>query len=88
MQIELNNLVKVYDSADGLSKIAAVNGISLQIPSNQIFGIIGKSGAGKSSLVRLISMMEKPDSGEVLYDENVLIIWTKKSWLCDAAESV
>ena len=68
MQIELNNLVKVYDSADGLSKIAAVNGISLQIPSNQIFGIIGKSGAGKSSLVRLISMMEKPDSGEVLYD--------------------
>ena len=68
MQIDLNNLVRVYDSADGLSKVAAVNGISLTIPSNQIFGIIGKSGAGKSSLVRLISMMEKPDSGEVLYD--------------------
>ena len=68
MQIELNNLVRIYDSADGLSKVAAVNGISLKIPSNQIFGIIGKSGAGKSSLVRLISMMEKPDSGEVLYD--------------------
>ena len=68
MQIELNNLVRIYDSADGLSKVAAVNGISLTIPSNQIFGIIGKSGAGKSSLVRLISMMEKPDSGEVLYD--------------------
>ena len=68
MQIELNNLVRIYDSADGFSKVAAVNGISLTIPSNQIFGIIGKSGAGKSSLVRLISMMEKPDSGEVLYD--------------------
>ena len=68
MQIELNNLVRIYDSADGLSKVAAVNDISLTIPSNQIFGIIGKSGAGKSSLVRLISMMEKPDSGEVLYD--------------------
>lgn len=68
MQIELNNLVRIYDSADGLSKVAAVNGISLTIPSNQIFGIIGKSGAGKSSLVHLISMMEKPDSGEVLYD--------------------
>ena len=52
MQIELNNLVRVYDSADGLSKVAAVNDISLTIPSNQIFGIIGKSGAGKSSLVR------------------------------------
>ncbi len=68
MQIELNNLVKEYSSADGLSKVRAVDGISLTIPSNQIFGIIGKSGAGKSSLVRLVSMMEKPDSGEVLYD--------------------
>lgn len=68
MQIELINLKKTYTSADGLSKVAAVNDVSLTIPSNQIFGIIGKSGAGKSSLVRLISMMETPDSGEVLYD--------------------
>ena len=68
MQIELNNLKRTYISADGLSKVTAVDGVSLTIPSNQIFGIIGKSGAGKSSLVRLISMMEHPDSGEVLYD--------------------
>lgn len=68
MQIQLNNLVKSYKSADGLSTVTAVNDVSLTIPSNQIFGIIGKSGAGKSSLVRLISMMEAPDSGEVLYD--------------------
>lgn len=68
MQIQLNNLVRSYVSADGISKVTAVNGVSLTIPSNQIFGIIGKSGAGKSSLVRLISMMEHPDSGEVLYD--------------------
>ncbi len=68
MQIELNNLEKEYTSADGITKVRAVDGISLSIPSNQIFGIIGKSGAGKSSLVRLISMMEHPDSGEVLYD--------------------
>ncbi|MCQ2591229.1 MAG: methionine ABC transporter ATP-binding protein [Treponema sp.] len=68
MEIQLNNLVKTYTSADGLSQVRAVDGVSLTIPSNQIFGIIGKSGAGKSSLVRLISMMEHPDSGEVLYD--------------------
>ena len=68
MQIELKNLVKSYKSADGLSVVTAVNGVSLNIPSNQIFGIIGKSGAGKSSLVRLVSMMERPDEGEVLYD--------------------
>ncbi len=69
MQIKLNNLVRNYVSADGLSTVTAVNDVSLVIPSNQIFGIIGRSGAGKSSLVRLISMMERPDSGEVYYDD-------------------
>lgn len=68
MEIKLNNLAKTYISADGITEVKAVDGISLTISSNQIFGIIGRSGAGKSSLVRLISMMEKPDSGEVYYD--------------------
>ena len=69
MKIQLNDLKKSYNTPDGSTKIHAVAGVSLQIPSNQIFGIIGKSGAGKSSLVRLISMMEHPDSGEVWYDQ-------------------
>ena len=69
MKIQLNNLSKTYTSADGITKVTAVDGVSLEIPSNKIFGIIGKSGAGKSSLVRLISMMETPDNGEVFYDD-------------------
>ena len=63
MRIKLENLKKYYDS------IHAVDGISLDIPSNTIFGIIGKSGAGKSSLVRLMSLLEAPDSGAVYYGE-------------------
>ncbi len=68
MYIKLENLYKTYKSPDG-SDIHAVDGISLNIPENKIFGIIGKSGAGKSSLVRLISMLERPDSGAVFYNE-------------------
>ena len=68
MQIKLNNLKKTYSGPNG--KIAAVNGISLDIPENTIFGIIGKSGAGKSSLVRLISLLEKPDEGEIFYNND------------------
>ncbi len=62
MQIQLNGLVKSY------GQLAAVNNISLAVPSNKIVGIIGRSGAGKSTLIRLVSLLEKPDSGEVLYD--------------------
>ncbi len=67
MEIELKNLKKTYPGKTGGS-VTAVNGISLEIPSQTIFGIIGKSGAGKSSLLRLCSLLERPDEGEVLFD--------------------
>ena len=67
MRIELNELSKTYRAKDG-SAVTAVNGVSLAIPQNTVFGIIGKSGAGKSSLVRLMSLLEKPDSGSIFYD--------------------
>ncbi|MBE6348465.1 MAG: methionine ABC transporter ATP-binding protein, partial [Spirochaetaceae bacterium] len=50
----------------------------LKIPSNKIFGIIGKSGAGKSSLVRLISLLETPDEGKVFYDDKRVDNLSKK----------
>lgn len=68
MRITLDSLVKKYSGANGSPDVTAVRGVSLEIPSNGIFGIIGKSGAGKSSLVRLISLLERPDSGHILYD--------------------
>lgn len=67
MEIILKNLQKTYKGKDS-PVVTAVKDVSLNIPSNRIFGIIGKSGAGKSSLVRLISLLETPDSGEVWYD--------------------
>ena len=68
MEIILDNLVKTYKGVNDSCDVTAVKGVSLHIPSNKIFGIIGKSGAGKSSLVRLISLLENPDSGSVMYD--------------------
>ncbi|MCH5291330.1 MAG: methionine ABC transporter ATP-binding protein [Treponema sp.] len=67
MRINLEHLRKSYTDAGG-KQIVAVHDISLDIPENTIFGIIGKSGAGKSSLVRLMSLLEQPDSGAVYYD--------------------
>ncbi|WP_407425564.1 methionine ABC transporter ATP-binding protein [Treponema sp.] len=71
MQIKLENLKKTYISQNKneRSEIHAVDDVSLLIPENTIFGIIGKSGAGKSSLVRLVSLLETPDSGYVYYGD-------------------
>jgi len=62
--IELKNLTKVYRMHH--SSTTALSGINLKIEKGEIFGIIGLSGAGKSSLIRSINLLEKPTSGEVL----------------------
>lgn len=64
--IEIKNLYKTYGS--GESKVEALKGIDLKIEDGEIYGIIGLSGAGKSSLVRCINLLEQPTEGEVLVD--------------------
>jgi len=60
--ITLDNVSKKFNS------IIAVTGVSLNIPSGIIFGLVGSDGAGKSTLLRMIATMIHPDSGEVLLD--------------------
>ncbi|MCM2459460.1 ATP-binding cassette domain-containing protein [Pseudomonas sp. CG7] len=59
-------LGKTYNGAQG--PVAALQGIDLAIQHGEVFGIIGRSGAGKSSLIRTINRRERPTSGRVLID--------------------
>jgi len=59
--IVLKQVSKSYGS------VTAVRLVDLAVPQGCIFGIIGRSGAGKSSLLRTMSLLEKPDTGEVYY---------------------
>jgi len=58
---------KTYDGSQG--PVAALHGIDLAIQRGEVFGIIGRSGAGKSSLIRTINRLEQPTSGRVLIDQ-------------------
>ena len=64
--VRLENVSKVYRSAGG--EVRALDDVSLDIPSGAIFGIIGRSGAGKSSLLRTVNRLEEPSTGRVLVD--------------------
>jgi ATP-binding cassette subfamily C protein len=46
--------------------------VSFQVPAGSMTAIVGASGSGKSTIIRLLLGMEKPDSGTVLYDGNAL----------------
>ncbi|KTD26149.1 DL-methionine transporter subunit; ATP-binding component of ABC superfamily [Legionella lansingensis] len=64
--IELIGLNKSY------ANTIALRDINLFIQEGEIFGIIGRSGAGKSTLLRCINLLERPDSGDVIIDnENI-----------------
>jgi D-methionine transport system ATP-binding protein len=64
--IEVRDVTKIY-SAKG-KDIVGVKNVSLTIEKGEIFGIVGYSGAGKSSLLRCLNLLEKPTSGEILID--------------------
>jgi methyl coenzyme M reductase system subunit A2 len=58
------DVVKRYLSVDR-GVVRAVNGVSFDVGEQEIFGIIGKSGAGKTTLSRIISGILEPTSGEM-----------------------
>jgi D-methionine transport system ATP-binding protein len=60
-------LGKTYNGQQG--PVAALHGIDLAIQHGEVFGIIGRSGAGKSSLIRTINRLEQPSTGRVLIDQ-------------------
>ncbi|APW41193.1 methionine ABC transporter ATP-binding protein [Rhodoferax saidenbachensis] len=64
--IELQGIVQTYAGPQG--PVEALRGIDLSVPRGQIFGVIGRSGAGKSSLVRTINLLNRPASGTVRVD--------------------
>ncbi|MBE4907384.1 methionine ABC transporter ATP-binding protein [Bacillus luteolus] len=61
--ITLQNVKKIYKSKTG--SVTAVDGVNLDIKQGEIFGIIGYSGAGKSSLIRLLNGLEIPTEGSI-----------------------
>lgn len=60
--IEVRNLSKSFDN------IKAVDDISLAIKDGSVFGLIGTNGAGKSTFLRMMTGVLKPDQGEVTID--------------------
>ena len=73
---EIKNLNKTFESNG--KDINAVLNVSLKILEGEIFGIIGSSGAGKSTLIRCLNLLEKPDSGQVIFKGEDLMTLSKK----------
>jgi len=64
--IELRNIKKSYTVEE--RNLPVLNGIYLQIPEKSITVILGRSGCGKTTLLRLVGGLEEPDAGEIEFN--------------------
>ena len=65
--IRLENIVKRFDD------VTAVAGIDLDIASGEFFSLLGASGCGKTTTLRMIAGFEQPDEGRILLDGTDLV---------------
>ncbi|MGV9316725.1 methionine ABC transporter ATP-binding protein [Streptomyces sp. NPDC003691] len=64
--ITTTGLTKVYRSRG--REVTALDGVDLHVREGEVYGVIGQSGAGKSSLIRCVNLLERPTSGTVTVD--------------------
>ena len=69
MMVELHHVKEYFRIHDQLT-IRAVDDISFGIRKGEVFGLVGESGCGKSTVARLISGIYRPTEGEVLFHGN------------------
>ncbi len=75
--LEFENVLKIFRVRTSFfkgdsKKVIALNNVSFKIFKGEIFGLVGESGSGKTTIGRLITQLEEPDEGRLLFEEKDL----------------
>mgnify|MGYP000067629155 CR=1 FL=1 len=72
--LSVKNIRKIYESSGGgfgrKNTVSALDGVSFNLVQGETLGIVGESGCGKSTLGRIISRLDSPTAGEIIYKGN------------------
>ena len=64
--LRIKNVKKFFNHKNG--KVEIFKNISLDIEKGDLVALVGPSGSGKSTLLNMISLLDKPDFGEILFN--------------------
>jgi peptide/nickel transport system ATP-binding protein len=67
--MRLEHICKTYERRQGMKKatVQAVNDVSFTLTAGHVTGLVGQSGSGKSTIARLVTGIERPDTGEIWF---------------------
>lgn len=69
----MNSLLEIKDLKKNFGDKEVLKGISFSVNPGDVIAILGSSGGGKSTLLRCLNLLERPDSGEIIFhDKNIL----------------
>ena len=68
MSASAEAFLRIEDVVKDFSGVKAVNQVSLDIAKGEIFALLGSSGCGKTTLLRMLAGFETPTSGRIILD--------------------
>ena len=81
MLLEVDNVSKEYQSGLFYTRtIPAVHKVSFGLEAGEIFGLIGGSGCGKTTMIKMILGLQKPTCGSIMFEGKDLTKLKKKEW--------
>ena len=79
--LSAKHIVKQFPASGGRT-LTACNDVNLNVYKGKTLGIVGESGCGKSTFVRMVISLDRPTSGEILYHgKNLTDLSKKETWL-------
>lgn len=71
--MESIDIIKVKDLYKRFESVDVLRGVSVDIHKGDVLCIIGASGSGKSTFLRCLNLLEKPDSGNIIFENENLM---------------